>query len=150
MITQEEFIKMKVLKKQGKSIRQIANETGRSRNTVRKSLRSNEMPKYPKKPKVASKLDPYKEYLKKRVKQAEPYFLPAPVLLKEIQEQGYQGKLTILKDFLTSSGNILIKNILEKQKLSLETGKISVSILLFGKLLIHVHKKNLYFNDVFF
>ena len=100
MITQEEFIEMKVLKKQGKSIRQIACETNRSRNTVRKSLRANAMPKYPKRLQVASKLDPYKEYLVRRVEQADPYFLPAPVLLKEIQEQGYQGKLTILKDFL--------------------------------------------------
>jgi len=100
MITQEEFIEMKVLKKQGKSIRQIARETGRSRNTVRKSLRVEEIPKYPERPQIASKLDPYKNYLRKRVEDAQPYFLPAPVLLKEIQEQGYQGKLTILKDFL--------------------------------------------------
>lgn len=91
---------MKVLKKQGKSIRQIARETGRSRNTVRKSLRVEEIPKYPERPQIASKLDPYKNYLRKRVEDAQPYFLPAPVLLKEIQEQGYQGKLTILKDFL--------------------------------------------------
>ncbi|MCP5490839.1 MAG: transposase [Chlamydiales bacterium] len=73
---------MKVLKKQGKSIRQIACETGRSRNTVRKSLRANAMPKYPKRLQVASKLDPYKEYLVRRVEQADPYFLPAPVLFE--------------------------------------------------------------------
>jgi transposase len=100
MITQEEFIEMKVLKKQGKSIRQISRESGRSRNTVRKSLRTEEMPKYPGRPQVASKLDPYKEYLKKRIEGAEPYFLSAPVLLKEIQEQGYHGKITILRNFL--------------------------------------------------
>lgn len=91
---------MKMLKKQGKSIRQIARESGRSRNTVRKSLRNHEPFKYPQRPQVVSKLDPYKEYLKKRVEEAQPYFLPAPVLLKEIQNQGYQGKITILRDFL--------------------------------------------------
>ena len=100
MITHEEFIEMKVLKKQGKSIRQISRETGRSRNTVRKSLRTKELPKYSGRPQIASKLDSYKGYLRKRVEEAQPYFLPAPVLLKEIQEQGYQGRLTILKDFL--------------------------------------------------
>jgi transposase len=100
MITHEEFIEMKVLNKQGKSIRQIARETNRSRNTVRKCLRNNEKPKYPKREGVPSKLDAYKGYLKKRVEEARPYVLPATVLLKEIQEMGYQGKITILRDFL--------------------------------------------------
>lgn len=100
MITHEEFIEMKILKKQGKSIRQIARETNRSRNTVRKCLRKDDVPKYPKRVQTSSKLDPYKEYLKKRVEEAQPYTLPATVLLKEIQEEGYQGKITILREFL--------------------------------------------------
>ena len=57
-------------------------------------------PKYPKREGVPSKLDAYKGYLKKRVEEARPYVLPATVLLKEIQEMGYQGKITILRGFL--------------------------------------------------
>ncbi|MCB1067836.1 MAG: helix-turn-helix domain-containing protein [Simkania sp.] len=41
-------MEMKILKKQGKSIRQIAREPNRSQNTVRKCLRKDDFPKYPK------------------------------------------------------------------------------------------------------
>lgn len=100
MITHEEFIEMKIFKKQGKSIRQIAKETNRSRNTVRKCLRNDGVRKYSKRAQAPSKLDAYKEYLNKRVEEAKPYILPATVLFKEIQEQGYEGKITILRCFL--------------------------------------------------
>jgi len=56
MITYEETIEMKVLHKQGKSIRQIARETNRSRNSVRKYLRRDEPPKYSKRKENPSKL----------------------------------------------------------------------------------------------
>jgi len=100
MLTQEEFIEMKILKKHGKSIRKIAKETNRSRNTVRKHLKAKDLPKYRARPKVVSKLNPYIDYLKNRIELAEPHFLPATVLFREIQEQGYSGKITILRSFL--------------------------------------------------
>jgi len=48
-----------VPKKQSKSIKQIAEETNRSRSSVRKYLRGDEVPKYSKKNKSSSKLNPY-------------------------------------------------------------------------------------------
>ena len=44
---------------QGESIRRIAEELGVSRNTVRKYLRSEEVPKEKPRSKRASKLEPY-------------------------------------------------------------------------------------------
>jgi transposase len=49
------------LKAKGKSIRAIARETGLSRNTVRKYLRTQGIPEGKPYPKRGSKLDPYKD-----------------------------------------------------------------------------------------
>lgn len=38
--------------------------------------------------------------MKNRVEQAKPEWIPAIVLYREIQEQGYNGKLTQLRRFL--------------------------------------------------
>lgn len=104
MISQEEIIEMQILKKHGKSIRSIAKVLGLSRNTVKKFLREEkQQPSYGPRKKVPSKLDPYKEYLLNRIKEAEPYKIPATVLLQEIQDLGYQGKITILRDFLQAN-----------------------------------------------
>lgn len=47
------------------------------------------------------KLDPYKDYLLSRVEAAKPYWIPATVLLREIQAQGYDGGISQLKAFLS-------------------------------------------------
>lgn len=101
MITQEELMEIQILKKQGKSIRQIAKSLGISRNTVRKFLRVKK-PNTIYGPRISgpSKLDPYKEYLTSRIRQANPHVIPGTVLLREIQELGYKGQLTILRMFL--------------------------------------------------
>ena len=100
MLTLEDTVEIKVLHKQGKSIRQIARETGYSRNTVRSYLRTDKPPEYKKRASRPSKLDKHKQYLKERTLNARPHKLPATVLMREIREQGYQGELTILRDFL--------------------------------------------------
>ena len=55
------------LKGEGHSIRGIAREPGISRNTVRRYVRSSEVPKPGSRPKRGSKLDPYIEYIDGRV-----------------------------------------------------------------------------------
>lgn len=80
-----------ILRRQGKSLRDIASETGLAVNTVRKYLAEEGPPRYgPRQPRVG-KLDPYKEYLVKRIEAAKPYWIPATVLAREIRERGYTG-----------------------------------------------------------
>ncbi|OGA60803.1 MAG: hypothetical protein A3G81_23790 [Betaproteobacteria bacterium RIFCSPLOWO2_12_FULL_65_14] len=50
----------------------------------------------------ATKLDAFKEYIDGRVQAAGTLRLPAPVLLREIREQGYEGSLTQLKAYLAA------------------------------------------------
>ena len=100
MLILEQTVEIKILHKQGKSIRQIAKETGHSRNTVKKYLLNDEHPKYKIRAKMPSKLDDYKNYVEERINSARPYVIPVTVLLREIQKKGYQGKITILRDFV--------------------------------------------------
>ena len=75
-------------------------ETGLARNTVRRYARDGASPVYgPREPRP-TKLDPYKAYLVDRVASARPDWIPATVLLREIQAQGYPGGISQLKAFL--------------------------------------------------
>lgn len=80
-----------ILRRQGKSLREIAGETGLAVNTVRKYLAEDGPARYgPRQPRPG-KLDPFKEYLVKRIEAARPYWIPATVLAREIRERGYTG-----------------------------------------------------------
>lgn len=96
----ETVVEIKVLARQGKSIKEIQRELGVSRNTVRKYLRSEEVPRYGPRAPRPTKLDPYKAYLLERIAAASPDWIPATVLLREIQAEGYPGGITQLKAFL--------------------------------------------------
>jgi transposase len=54
-------------------------------------------PEYKPHPDTRSILDSFKSYLTDRVNAAAPEQLPATVLLGEIQDLGYDGKITILR-----------------------------------------------------
>ena len=96
----EMFVEIRVLARQGKSIKSIERELGVSRTTVRKYLRCDDPPVYgPRRPR-ATKLDGYKPYLLERIEAAKPDWIPATVLLREILERGYPGGITQLKEFL--------------------------------------------------
>jgi transposase len=69
MLVAEEAVEIRVLKRQGKSIREIARLLQVSRNTVRRYLRVEGMPRYEREARP-SKLDPYKDYIEERVKAA--------------------------------------------------------------------------------
>lgn len=100
MLTQEQAVEIQVLNKQGRSIRQIARETGLSRNTVRRYLREGRSVRYgPREPR-ACKLDAYKGFLQERLAQARPEWIPATVLLREIRAAGYEGGISQLKAYL--------------------------------------------------
>lgn len=100
MLTQEQAVEMWVLKKQGRSIRQIAREMGMARNTVRRYLREPRTVRYgPREPRPC-KLDAYRAFLHERIEQARPDWIPATVLLREIQAAGYAGGISQLKAYL--------------------------------------------------
>ena len=99
MLTREEVMEIRVLHRQGMSIRGIARATGVSRNVVRRYLRSPEAPRYKRRAARRSKLDPFKSYIAERLRAAAPSRMPATALLIELRARGYQGGITILKEF---------------------------------------------------
>jgi transposase len=98
MLVAEEAVEIRVLSRQGR-VREIARMLKVSRNTVRRYLRSEGLPRYARKAR-RSKLDPYKQYLAERVKAATPDWIPATVLLRELRALGYPGGYSMLKDHL--------------------------------------------------
>ncbi len=100
MLTQEQVVEIKVLERQGRSIAQIMRETGLSRNTVRKYLRGAAKVQYGPREARPCKLDPFKAYLLERIEQARPDWIPASVLMREIQAVGYAGGISQLKAFV--------------------------------------------------
>lgn len=102
MLNDEENMQVKILFKQGKSIRDISRMMKISRNTVRKYLRVEQKPSYKMRVKKISKLAPFHDYLQERVKAAKPNWIPAPVFFREIKELGYEGGLRILNTYLST------------------------------------------------
>jgi transposase len=93
-------MEMSILRRQGKSLRAIARETGVAVNTVRKYLTAAQPPRYRPRPPRAGKLDPFKSYLVDRVEAARPYWIPATVLAREIREQGFTGCERLVSRFV--------------------------------------------------
>lgn len=96
MITLEEWVMIKHLHKQGVPKARIARELGLDPRTVDRAISSDEHPEREKQSR-GSILDPYKDFIKQRL---EKYDLTATRILREIQEQGYPGSYTILKDYV--------------------------------------------------
>ncbi|AIL13851.1 transposase (plasmid) [Candidatus Paracaedimonas acanthamoebae] len=109
MIEWEQTMELKILRRQGKSLRQIAREVGVSVNTVVKYLKHEGAVLYKSRPCKVKKLDVYKDYLRQRISSALPLKLPATVLLREIQQQGYQGGMTQLRLYLRSQSPVSIQ-----------------------------------------
>ena len=100
MLGAETVVEIKILHRQGMSIRGICKKLGVSRNTVRTYLNDKEKPLYKERAKRISKLDPYKLYIKERLANASPDWIPAPVLQREIRSRGYQGSIRSLRYFM--------------------------------------------------
>ncbi len=101
MVTGEQTMTILVLAQQGKSIRAISRELEINRKTVRRCLRRPETASvYGPRPRRGSKLDPFKEGLRRRIAEASPRWIPATVHLREIRRQGYSGGITTLRLWL--------------------------------------------------
>lgn len=111
MLKWEQTMEVKILRRQGKSLRRIADEVGISVNTVRKYLKQDSPPFYKKRAPVVEKLDPYKAYLTQRVNSSHPIWLPATVLWQEVKDQGYQGGITQLRIYLSSLKPVIVEEL---------------------------------------
>jgi transposase len=97
MLTQEQAVEIRVLRRRGLGIRAIARELGCSRATVKRYLRDETAARYGPRVPRPTKLDAHKAYLLERIAAARPRWIPAVVLLREIRERGYAGGVTQLK-----------------------------------------------------
>src|SRR5438477_5487931 len=82
---------------EGQSIRAIARTLGLSRNSVRKYLRSDEIPKAKPRPLRGSKLEPFHGYVRQRLAEGADNCV---LLLRELKERGYAGGISALKEFV--------------------------------------------------
>lgn len=96
MLSQEDYIVIRTLKKRGVYHKDIAAELGVHPRTVSRALQRRGTPQPTRKPR-ASKLDPYKATVDRLL--AEGVW-NAVVILREIQAQGYDGGSTILRDYI--------------------------------------------------
>ena len=81
MVGVEGALEIRVLHRHGKSIREIARETGVARNTVRRYLRDEEAARYKPRPARSTKLAPFRVHVAERFASAVPEWIPASVLL---------------------------------------------------------------------
>lgn len=94
-------MQIKILSKQGKSLRAIACEIGCSVNTVRKYLAGESAPKYQGRGRTA-KVAAYEDYLRQRVAAAAPDWIPATVLWREISGMGFAGCERSVRNFVAT------------------------------------------------
>jgi len=73
-------VTISILNKQGIPIKAIARELGISKNTVKQYLKQSGKPVYSTRPQRPSKWDPFKPYLKRRIEDAAPDWIPASVI----------------------------------------------------------------------
>src|SRR5258708_12636102 len=83
MLTQEQAVEIRVLRRQGMGIRAIARELGLSRVTVRRYLRGAGAARYGPRDPRPTKVGPYIAYLLSRLMTARPHGFPATVLLPD-------------------------------------------------------------------
>jgi len=96
MLTEKQVFEIKILYREGLSKLAIARRLGIAPNTVNKYLKK----EWCQMAKRGSKLDPFKDYIKKRLEEYPE--LTATVLFKELVEKGYSGKLTILRMYVAT------------------------------------------------
>lgn len=97
MISCEEYFMIRDLKSKGLTNKQIADQIGIDRKTVGTWLKMNTLPSYERKTNKESKLEPYKAYVLQRMNEG---CVNSVVLYDEIVDLGYQGKMTILREFM--------------------------------------------------
>ena len=95
---------------EGLSKSEAARRLGRCRQTIYNWLQE-EHEALPPKARRRSKLDPHKPYIESRL---QLFDLPATVLLEEIRAKGYEGKITILRDFVAGVKQREVRRVVER------------------------------------
>ena len=96
MIGMEKWMEIKSLKNKGLSISEIARNLNINRKTVYKNLKKENIPRY-KRPKIKSKIDPYKIFIDEKLKK---YNLSAQKLFQIITRQGYAGSYSLVSKYV--------------------------------------------------
>lgn len=97
MLDLKDWLWIKELQSHGFNHTQIYRKTDFDRKTIRKYVKSNSEPEPKKRTKKESKLDSYRRYIDKRVREGN---LPASSICREIQEMGFTGKYTIVREYI--------------------------------------------------
>jgi transposase len=100
MITKDVYVEIEVLRKHGLSLRKNAAEVGCAVNTVRSDLAQGSPPRYERQKKRVTKLSTHEKYLRDRRAAAQPQWIPATGLLREISALGYTGGVSQLPVFM--------------------------------------------------
>jgi transposase len=110
MMLRETVMQIKFLVQQGVAKSRIAERLGISRQSVYNHLARTEP--FPKpRPQRPSKLDAFKEHIRARL---ERYDLPATVLLRELTAMGYEGGITILREFVRPLKAEFVRRVTER------------------------------------
>jgi transposase len=88
LISKEVYMELNAMRRNGKSIRAIARETGLHRNTVRKHLAGGEFPRYHKGPRRESILAPYLEAIEDYLEEDD---YRATRIFENLKNRGYTG-----------------------------------------------------------
>ena len=103
-------MQIKFLVQQGVQKSRIAERLGISRQSVYNHLaRTTPFPQP--RPQRPSKLDPFKDHIRVRL---ERYDLPATVLLRELTAMGYEGGITILREFVRPLKAEFVRRVTER------------------------------------
>jgi len=97
MINKQTVFEIHRLHNLGWLVRKIARHLRVSRPTVRKYIENPQLPKA-KRAKKASKLDPYRDLIKEFLEKDPD--VKAPVVLQRLRDNGFEGKITIVRDYL--------------------------------------------------
>jgi transposase len=96
MLSQEDYMVIKALKKHGVYNVDIAAELGVHPRTISRALKRETAPRAAR-PKRSSKLEPYQAQIDALLKEG---VWNAMVILREIQEAGYTGQITMLREYM--------------------------------------------------
>lgn len=96
MLSPEDYLVIRTLKKRGVYLKDIAAELGVHPKTVSRALQREGAPQRPER-KRGSKLDPYKAEIDRLLGEG---VWNAMVILRELQAQGYAGEITIVRDYI--------------------------------------------------